>query len=111
MADAAISIQRLCRNDDVDWVREEILTAKANGRHIIPVLVDGATMAADHGIAEGEFLLAQLLFLGRGCEPDINKAYVLYSRAYDHGIHYASVMKSHIDRLKREGRVQPYSYD
>lgn len=65
-----------------------------------------ATMAADHGIAEGEFLLAQLLFLGRGCEPDINKAYVLYSRAYDHGIHYASVMKSHIDRLKREGRVQ-----
>ncbi len=59
-------------------------------------------MAAEHGVAEGEFLLANLLFLGRGCEPDINKAYELYKRAYAHGIHYASSMMARIDKLKRE---------
>lgn len=61
-----------------------------------------AFMAAEHGLAEGEFLLANLLYLGRGCEPDVNKAYELYSRAYNHGIHYASVMMSRIDKYKNE---------
>jgi len=59
-----------------------------------------ATMAADHSLGEGEFLLANLLFLGRGCEPDMNKAYELYARAYKHGIHYALVMMERIDALK-----------
>lgn len=59
-----------------------------------------AAMAAEHDIAEGEFLLANLLFLGRGCEPDINKAYELYAQAYKHGIHYAEVMMQRIDKLK-----------
>jgi hypothetical protein len=38
------SIERLKQNDEVDWVREELLTAKENNKHIIPVLVDGAVM-------------------------------------------------------------------
>lgn len=59
-----------------------------------------AQMAADHGIAEGELLLANLLFLGRGCEADVNKAYALYTRAYQHGMHYASVMLERIEKLK-----------
>ncbi len=60
-----------------------------------------AAMAAEHGGGEGGFLLGNLLFLGRGCEPDINKAYELFSRAYAHGIHYASTMIARIDKLKK----------
>ncbi|MBO5745667.1 MAG: sel1 repeat family protein, partial [Clostridia bacterium] len=59
-----------------------------------------AVMAAEHGVGEGEFLLANLLFLGRGCEPDMNKAYELFKRAFTHGIHYASVMTARIEKLK-----------
>ncbi len=61
-----------------------------------------AVMATEHGLAEGEFILANLLFLGRGCEPDINKAYELYSKAFSHGIHYASIMMSRIEKIKNE---------
>lgn len=61
-----------------------------------------AAMAAEHGLGEGEFLFANLLFLGRGCEPNVNKAYELYHRAYGHGIHYASVMMARIEKLKKE---------
>ena len=61
-----------------------------------------AVMASEHGLAEGDFLLATLLFLGRGCEPDINKAQELFSRSYAHGIHYASVMLSRIEKLKNK---------
>lgn len=56
-----------------------------------------AKVAAEHGLAEGEFILANLLFFGRGCEPNINKAYELYAKASTHGIHYAEVM---MDRIK-----------
>ncbi len=59
-----------------------------------------AQMAAERNIAEGEFILANLLFFGRGCEPDVNKAYELYARAYKHGIHYASTMMHRIEKLK-----------
>lgn len=59
-----------------------------------------ATMAAQHGVAEGEFLLANLLFFGRGCEPDMNKAYALYAKAQGHGIHYAGVMMKRIEEAK-----------
>ena len=61
-----------------------------------------AVMAAEHGVAEGEFFLANLLLLGRGCEPDMNKAYELYKRSFAHGIHYASVMIARIDQLKQD---------
>lgn len=61
-----------------------------------------ALMAAEHGLAEGEFLLANLLFLGRGCEPDMNKAYELFHRSYSHGIHYASVMMARIEKIKKQ---------
>lgn len=64
-----------------------------------------AVMAAEHGVGEGEFLLANLLFLGRGCEPDHSRAYEYFKRAYDHGIHYASVMLDRMDRLKKEKGV------
>ncbi len=55
-----------------------------------------ALVAAEHGVAEGEFILANLLFFGRGCEPDVNKAYELYEKAALHGIHYAEVMMKRI---------------
>ena len=61
-----------------------------------------ATMAAEHNIAEGEFTLANLLFFGRGCEADINKAYELYAQAYKHGIHYASTMMQRIEQIKAQ---------
>lgn len=59
-----------------------------------------ARIAASHGVAEGELILGNLLFWGRGCEPDINKAYELYTRSYEHGIYYAKVMKEKIEILK-----------
>lgn len=58
-----------------------------------------AKVAADHGLAEGEFILANLLFFGRGCESDINKAYELYAKASTHGIHYAEVMMERIREM------------
>lgn len=59
-----------------------------------------AEMAAEHNVAEGEFILANLLLLGRGCESDVNRAYELFVRAYEHGIHYASVMIQRIENMK-----------
>ena len=38
------------------------------------------------------------------CEPDVNKAYELYERAYSHGIHYASTMMRRIESLKGGSR-------
>lgn len=58
-----------------------------------------AKVAAEHGLAEGEFILANLLFFGRGCEPNVDKAYELYTKAYTHGIHYAAVMMERIKEL------------
>ncbi len=46
--------------------------------------------------------LANLLLPGRGYEPDTNKAYELYERAYRHGIHYAATMMRRIEGLKPE---------
>ena len=61
-----------------------------------------AKTAASHGAPEGELILANLLFWGRGCEADVNKAYEMYSRAYQHGMHYASVMMKKIDALGKQ---------
>ena len=60
-----------------------------------------AQFAAAHSVAEGELILGNLLFWGRGCEADMNKAYELYSRAYEHGMYYASVMMKKIDQIKQ----------
>ena len=59
-----------------------------------------AKIAASHGVAEGELILGNLLFWGRGCEPDVNKAYEMYTRAYAHGIYYAKLMMEKIDQIK-----------
>lgn len=59
-----------------------------------------AKIAASHGVAEGELIMGNLLFFGRGCEADINKAYEMYSRAYKHGMYYALVMMKKIEKIK-----------
>ena len=61
-----------------------------------------AKIAASHGIAEGALILGNLLLWGRGCEADINKAYEMYSYAYDRGQYYARVMMDKIQRMKEE---------
>ncbi len=40
-------LDQLIRNEKVDWVREEILTARENGKNIVPLLVPGVTMPKD----------------------------------------------------------------
>lgn len=62
-----------------------------------------AKFAASQGAPEGELIYGNLLFFGRGCEPDMNKAYEMYTRAYQHGIYFASVMLKKIDRIRDSG--------
>lgn len=59
-----------------------------------------ASLVASHGMAEGELILGNLLFWGRGCEADMDKAYEMYQRAYDHGLYYASVMMKKIEEIE-----------
>lgn len=59
-----------------------------------------ARTAASHGIAEGELIYANLLFWGRGCQADMNKAYEMYTRAYEHGAYYAKIMMEKIEKLQ-----------
>lgn len=58
-----------------------------------------ANLAASHGVGEAELILGNLLFWGRGCEADPDKAYEMYQRAFDHGLYYASVMMNKIRKL------------
>ena len=37
-------LDKLLSNDEICWVRDELLCAKANGKNIIPILVNGAQM-------------------------------------------------------------------
>ena len=37
-------VERLRRNEAVDWVREEVLYAKSVKKNIIPILLDNVTM-------------------------------------------------------------------
>ena len=66
-----------------------------------------AKLAAAQDSPEGELILGNLLFWGRGCEPDMNKAYEMYSRAHKHGLYYALVMMKKIDRIRDKGERQP----
>ena len=59
-----------------------------------------AKFAASQGSPEGELIYANLLFFGRGCEPDMNKAYEMYTLAYQHGMYFASVMLKKIDHIR-----------
>ena len=59
-----------------------------------------AKIAASHGIAEGALILGNLLLWGRGCEADINKAYEMFSYAYERGQHYARTMMDKIEKIK-----------
>ena len=56
-----------------------------------------AQKAAEIGEKEGEFILGNLLFFGRGCEPNVNKAYEMYSRAFEHGVDQAKFMMEKIE--------------
>lgn len=58
-----------------------------------------AKMAADMGEKEGEFILGNLLFFGRGCQSNIDEAYEMYSRAYAHGVDQAKFMMDKIDGM------------
>ena len=40
-------LDRLLRCDDVDWVREELITAREHDKHIVPILVEGVKMPSD----------------------------------------------------------------
>ena len=58
-----------------------------------------AERAAELGEKEGEFILGNLLFFGRGCKANINKAYELYKKAYAHGFDQAQFMIQKIEKL------------
>lgn len=60
-----------------------------------------ASIAAKNGEKEGEFVLGNLLFFGRGCEADIDKAYEMYRRALEHGCDQAAFMIEKIDKINR----------
>ncbi len=58
-----------------------------------------AQMAAKYGEKEGEFVLGNLLFFGRGCQADIDKAYEMYKLAYEHGCDQAKFMMEKVEKL------------
>ena len=62
-----------------------------------------AKLAASHGMAEGELILGNLLFWGRGCEADPDLAYEMYRRAFAHGQYYAFVMMKKMDEMRNRG--------
>lgn len=59
-----------------------------------------AEQSAEYGSAEGMLILGNLLFWGRGCAADMDKAYEMYRQAYDHGIYYANVMMQKIRKIR-----------
>ena len=59
-----------------------------------------AEQSADYGSAEGMLILGNLLFWGRGCAADMDKAYEMYQQAYDHGYYYAKVMMDKIRHIR-----------
>lgn len=62
-----------------------------------------ASLAASHGEKEGEFVLGNLLFFGRGCEPDTDKAYTMYKRSYEHGFDPAGFMLEKLEKTIGKG--------
>lgn len=60
-----------------------------------------AKFAAAHSVGEAELILGNLLLWGRGCQADMNKAYEMYTSAFQHGIYFASVMMEKINQIKK----------
>lgn len=60
-----------------------------------------ATIAANIGEKEGEFVLGNLLFFGRGCRADIDKAYEMYKISAEHGCDQAIFMLEKINAIDR----------
>ena len=58
-----------------------------------------ALKAASFGNSMGEFILGNLLFFGRGCEPDYNEAKKYYNRALNHGFYAAKFMIEKINKI------------
>ena len=61
-----------------------------------------AKRAADMGDSMSAYRLANFYFIGRGCQPDLNKAYEYYNLASKHGIHQAEIMRNKIDKMSSE---------
>ena len=59
-----------------------------------------AEIAAAHGLNEGMFILGNLLFWGRGCKADMEKAHEMYQQAYAHGLYDGLIMKERIEKIK-----------
>ncbi|MBQ2725877.1 MAG: toll/interleukin-1 receptor domain-containing protein [Clostridia bacterium] len=43
-------LDQLLRFEDVDWIREELLTAHESGKHIIPVILENVKMPSDEAV-------------------------------------------------------------
>lgn len=61
-----------------------------------------AKMSADNSIPEGEFILANLLYMGRGCKADEKKAYEYYKLALEHGMEQAEFMIERIENTSKK---------
>lgn len=61
-----------------------------------------AETAAENGDKEGEYIYGTLLFLGRGCKADADKAYEFFCRSYEHGFEQAELMINKIDKIKNK---------
>ncbi|MBQ7364812.1 MAG: sel1 repeat family protein, partial [Clostridia bacterium] len=59
-----------------------------------------AQTSAGYHNPEGEFILANLLYFGRGCQADAEKAYEMYLRAYMHGMDQAKFMMERIENCR-----------
>ena len=53
------------------------------------------------GMSMAEFYYANLLFIGRGCQADMDEAYKYYKRSYEHGLVQSKIMMDKIDRIGR----------
>ena len=60
-----------------------------------------ASIAANIGEKEGEFVLGNLLFFGRGCQADVDKAYEVYKTAAEHGCDQALLMLEKIKAMDK----------
>lgn len=59
-----------------------------------------AKTSASNSIPEGEFIYANLLYMGRGCTADETKALEYYHRALEHGMEQAAFMIDKINAKK-----------
>lgn len=58
-----------------------------------------AKYAANSGMSMAEFYYANLLFLGRGCQANMNEAYKYYKQSYEKGFVQSKIMMDKIDRI------------